>query len=443
MTRGRIPIKSDFADTDLVHLKVDPYGGSPSSRAAPVNTFFKRINELHGNPINVKHYGATGDGVTDDTLAIQAAIDAASAAGGGKVYIPTGTYLLSASLVPRRGVSIRGVYPGATSTSANHWDSWPVVDTGTILTYPGGIVFQQDMSGGLGTLSSLNGVIIESLGIKNALTIFSCGATNKSGLDGSMIRDIVGTNITGWAFDLTNIILDRFSNLIVHCKQFIRVTSDYDSAVVPHQPGNSQFDSLFAYTTNMGGDALPAIHLRVIDSGGGNPTQLNYCNFYRLQVNGRHSNALLVEGIDSTAPVNGCMFDNLDFEGVYVNNISTNWLVNSTIRTRVAYGYTNAALYMRNSKHNGVENYSGTFVVDLEGSSNIHMRGQISSVTGGALYPLGLYTVTATDSATAQIHTEYGDYVGVGSVNMIGLPVAAAGLPVGSVWNDAGTLKVV
>lgn len=44
---------------------------------------------------NVMDYGATGDGVTDDRLAIQAAVDAAHAAGGGTVYIPTGTYIVS------------------------------------------------------------------------------------------------------------------------------------------------------------------------------------------------------------------------------------------------------------------------------------------------------------------------------------------------------------
>lgn len=40
-------------------------------------------------------YGAVGDGVTDDTDAIQAAIDAAGAAGGGIVYFPAGRYVLS------------------------------------------------------------------------------------------------------------------------------------------------------------------------------------------------------------------------------------------------------------------------------------------------------------------------------------------------------------
>src|SRR5229473_5872490 len=46
---------------------------------------------------NVKDQGAKGDGTTDDTAAIQAALDAAKAAGrGSKVFIPEGTYIVSA-----------------------------------------------------------------------------------------------------------------------------------------------------------------------------------------------------------------------------------------------------------------------------------------------------------------------------------------------------------
>ena len=46
---------------------------------------------------NVKGFGAKGDGVTDDSAAIQAAIDAAYA-GGGIVFIPAGRYLLNTPL---------------------------------------------------------------------------------------------------------------------------------------------------------------------------------------------------------------------------------------------------------------------------------------------------------------------------------------------------------
>ena len=41
----------------------------------------------------VEDFGAKGDGITKDTKAVQAAIDAAGAAGGGTVELGPGTYL--------------------------------------------------------------------------------------------------------------------------------------------------------------------------------------------------------------------------------------------------------------------------------------------------------------------------------------------------------------
>ena len=42
---------------------------------------------------NVMAYGAVGNGIVDDSAAIQAALSAANAAGGGTVYAPPGTYI--------------------------------------------------------------------------------------------------------------------------------------------------------------------------------------------------------------------------------------------------------------------------------------------------------------------------------------------------------------
>ena len=52
---------------------------------------------------NVRDFGAKGDGTAKDTAAIQRAIDAAGAAGGGEVLLPKGTYL-SGSVFLKSGV---------------------------------------------------------------------------------------------------------------------------------------------------------------------------------------------------------------------------------------------------------------------------------------------------------------------------------------------------
>jgi hypothetical protein len=68
-----------------------------------------------GDLYNVKAYGALGNGSADDTTAIQAAIDAASAMGGGIVFVPRGTYKITlagtACLTLADYVTLRGVGP--------------------------------------------------------------------------------------------------------------------------------------------------------------------------------------------------------------------------------------------------------------------------------------------------------------------------------------------
>lgn len=52
---------------------------------------------IEGAPTNVLDFGAVGNGTTDDTAAIQAAINAQPAT-GGSVYFPIGTYRITAAL---------------------------------------------------------------------------------------------------------------------------------------------------------------------------------------------------------------------------------------------------------------------------------------------------------------------------------------------------------
>lgn len=64
---------------------------------------------LLGGPsvVDVKHYGAVGDGVTDDTAAIQAAIDAVEST-GGLVFVPFGIYKTTASITIPNAITLQG-----------------------------------------------------------------------------------------------------------------------------------------------------------------------------------------------------------------------------------------------------------------------------------------------------------------------------------------------
>lgn len=73
------------------------------------NIAFQLVFGQIDNGYNVQDYGAIGDGLTDDTAAIQAAIDAVEAVGGGTVRIPAGIYVVSSTItIDDCGVNLVG-----------------------------------------------------------------------------------------------------------------------------------------------------------------------------------------------------------------------------------------------------------------------------------------------------------------------------------------------
>jgi polygalacturonase len=64
---------------------------TPAGTGAVPTTVQAKLRES----VSVKDFGAVGNGVTDDTAALQAAIDAVHAAGGGTILFPTGTYMIT------------------------------------------------------------------------------------------------------------------------------------------------------------------------------------------------------------------------------------------------------------------------------------------------------------------------------------------------------------
>ena len=61
--------------------------------------------------ISVKDFGAVGNGVADDTTAIQAAVNATPT--GTTIYFPAGTYLVSNSITINKPLVVRGAGPGS------------------------------------------------------------------------------------------------------------------------------------------------------------------------------------------------------------------------------------------------------------------------------------------------------------------------------------------
>src|SRR5579863_247393 len=80
--------------------------------------------DLPHSVFDVTSYGAKGDGQTNDTAAVQKAIDACTQAGGGVVYLPPGNFL-TGTIFLKNNVTLH-LSPGATL-----WGSRNIADYST------------------------------------------------------------------------------------------------------------------------------------------------------------------------------------------------------------------------------------------------------------------------------------------------------------------------
>jgi hypothetical protein len=136
---------------------------------------------IEGAPVNVKDFGAVGDGVTDDRAAIQAAIDAHD-----HVYFPesSGMYMISnatACLQLRSGVTLTG-----TGTLTRDTDSHPIIEAiGTLTTHIEAI-----------TISGLNFYAASSILVGTTTGDTTNGALRMAYVKNVLIENNTLTNIT-------------------------------------------------------------------------------------------------------------------------------------------------------------------------------------------------------------------------------------------------------
>lgn len=213
---------------------------------------------------NVKAYGAKGDGTTDDTAEIQDAIDAAAANGGGTVYFPEGTYMVTPTASPalsvsgnninllgaaRRAATIKksanGVLlsisgPSTDVTSATHRKYCTVQNlafngnskTGLLfeLYYADNLLFRDLL------LTSNAGVMVDTAEFWDSrfdsLSVETCGAAADSTTPMIWLRNSAATSGYGYSADnvnqiyITNCRFENFNNGALRVEQGLNNTNN-------------------------------------------------------------------------------------------------------------------------------------------------------------------------------------------------------------------------
>lgn len=83
-----------FASVLIVAAPAQPTGAAGSTLQQPARASLAVASTHEANVFNLADYGAVGDGVADDGPALQSALDAVAAAGGGTVFVPAGRYAI-------------------------------------------------------------------------------------------------------------------------------------------------------------------------------------------------------------------------------------------------------------------------------------------------------------------------------------------------------------
>lgn len=86
------------------------------------SAFFNDVAQA--KEFNVHHFGATGDGITKDTVAFQKALDACAASAGGTVLVPAGHYLIG-SIVLGHNTVLR-INSGASLMASANIADYPI-----------------------------------------------------------------------------------------------------------------------------------------------------------------------------------------------------------------------------------------------------------------------------------------------------------------------------
>lgn len=124
---GKLKLYIAQAGTSLIDLAASTGAALIGFIQAGTGATSRTVQSKLRESVSVKDFGAVGDGVADDTAAIQAAMNACAA--GGYVHFPKGTYLVTSTIL------YKGAFGGEYGTSSDNPNQTPL--EGTWIKYTG------------------------------------------------------------------------------------------------------------------------------------------------------------------------------------------------------------------------------------------------------------------------------------------------------------------
>lgn len=159
-------------------------------------------------PGNVKRYGAVGDGVANDRTAIVNAIAVAVALGGGQVFFPEGTYLITSAITISANQPVQLVGAGRQASIIDPAGNFDV------FTFSGGAVGSgveslgvdaTDMTGGrVFVVNTQDRVYFEDLWINSPYNVWHIQRCNVCSISESWIYGVRGAYGVNWYGDDSN-----------------------------------------------------------------------------------------------------------------------------------------------------------------------------------------------------------------------------------------------
>jgi hypothetical protein len=383
--------------------------------------------------LDVKAYGAVGNGVTDDTAAIQSAALAASSQ-GKQLFFSAGTYAVSSSLQ---------MPTNATWTASPNTATLVATAGNTIIS---SVVTQNDTLSGL-TLSG------GTSSPDNAAALFVGYKTTGLTLSGDTIRDTNGIGVVLSDVNQTKVINSNFSNIgntadLANSHQGVAFSND----VAGYGNQNSVTGSNFS---NIGLDAISATSQagfsavsNTVNTGSINPgwgsENAAAAGFYGIN----DTNLIVADNVIKNSSGNGIDIAVSSQVSVYQNSVSGSGAAGIGLFSVT----TGAASWNTTTNNNALNHFGfkGGIVLDANGQSNITLAHNVSGNTGSTqtqLYGIqvvnGQYSNASnlaiaqdnvlTGNKTATISVPQGSYNSVADAN---LPTLSYAVPV----NDAPTI---